>query len=612
MGCCFSTDDGAQETGSKPLLQNQAATPHQAAGHEERLAVKELQLFQRIDKNANGRITIDELRDALESDPAVQVALGWPKTLYQDLFDLLDPSRKTYVDRKSLGHYIKVHWLFKKLDTSGNGVISVWELENGLRSSPEVKKELGVPYRLAPSLFQQIDTDGNGAITLVEFYRYYTHAALSEEYQYPKDYNEMAVRLLKKMDADRSGTISPSELAAALRQDRSVQLELSWPAHLANELFMMLDPDQKNVVTLDALRRFCRIRWLFNIIDQNRSGFIDNFEFGLALQHPHMQRELGTRLHDAQKVFAELDVERNNDVSFLSFYRYFLKKPPLQNAPSAAPAPIVPEKPGDKYSVKKKFAEGAFGSVFLVERKTDGLQLIMKRPKLESGVTMEEIQQEAEMMKRLKHPHIVRLIESYQEHGVLILIVEFAAGGDLRTVQKGRPFPESKATRIFEESIDGLKFIHSRHILHRDLKPDNIFLTDGGSVKIGDMGLATSTEKQQHGFAYTQCGTPVYMAPEVMEGKKYNSKADMFSMGCILYELATGKLCFTNPAAIIKNQLPTDIPQWCASLVDVLLRQDPEARFSADQTLDSLRRKGRTPVGAPPIRNGAPNFRRHA
>ena len=112
-------------------------------------------------------------------------------------------------------------------------------------------------------------------------------------------------------------------------------------------------------------------------------------------------------------------------------------------------------------------------------------------------------------------------------------------GGDLDAFIKkrnGRRMTESEVLQIFVQISLGMKYVHDRKILHRDLKPQNIFLTSGGLCKIGDFGVS-KVLKNTCELAHTQIGTPYYMSPEIMDGKRYNSKTDIWSMGCILYEL---------------------------------------------------------------------------
>ena len=123
--------------------------------------------------------------------------------------------------------------------------------------------------------------------------------------------------------------------------------------------------------------------------------------------------------------------------------------------------------------------------------------------------------------------------------------MEYCGGGDLRTYIKKlkQPLPEDQVMFWFKQMVSGINYIHERKILHRDLKPDNIFLTSWFQLKIGDFGLSKCLSRT-FDMASTWCGTPVYMAPEVLGGKPYDQKADMWGLGCVLYELATRKRAF--------------------------------------------------------------------
>ena len=131
--------------------------------------------------------------------------------------------------------------------------------------------------------------------------------------------------------------------------------------------------------------------------------------------------------------------------------------------------------------------------------------------------------------------------------------MEYCAGGDLGTYikQQKQPLPEDQVMFWFKQMVSGINHVHERKILHRDLKPDNIFLTSWFQLKIGDFGLTKSLSRT-YDMASTWCGSPVYMAPEIHGGEPYNQKADMWGIGCILYELATGKLAFGGIPFILK------------------------------------------------------------
>ena len=146
------------------------------------------------------------------------------------------------------------------------------------------------------------------------------------------------------------------------------------------------------------------------------------------------------------------------------------------------------------------------------------------------------------MLQSLQHDNIVQYLDSSIDGDELIIVFEWAAAGDLkRQVRKanerGKPFEERVIWKYFSQICDAITHMHSRRILHRDLKPANVFLTLDGTVKVGDLGLGRMMS--EHTFeAHSKVGTPLYMSPEVLRGDGYDWKSDVWSLGCVLYELA--------------------------------------------------------------------------
>ncbi len=152
------------------------------------------------------------------------------------------------------------------------------------------------------------------------------------------------------------------------------------------------------------------------------------------------------------------------------------------------------------------------------------------------------------MLQSLQHDNIVQYLDSSIDGDELIIVFEWAAAGDLkRQVRKanerGKPFEERVIWKYFSQICDAITHMHSRRILHRDLKPANVFLTLDGTVKVGDLGLGRMMS--EHTFeAHSKVGTPLYMSPEVLRGDGYDWKSDVWSLGCVLYELAVLKSPF--------------------------------------------------------------------
>ena len=208
---------------------------------------------------------------------------------------------------------------------------------------------------------------------------------------------------------------------------------------------------------------------------------------------------------------------------------------------------------------------------------------------------------EIAVLKQLRHPFIIRHIDSFSNGFDLCLVLEFADGGDMAARIQGKRrehdyFSEAQILRWFTQILLGLAFIHSKNIMHRDIKPQNIFLTrNGESALIGDFGVCRVMESKQH-LAETIIGTPYYMAPELYQHRPYSIKSDIWALGCLLYEMSALTVPFeakdvhslsvrvcrgSNPA------FPARYSNSLRSLFNSMLQRDYHARPTADQLLAS-------------------------
>ncbi|KAK8895083.1 hypothetical protein M9Y10_023525 [Tritrichomonas musculus] len=254
----------------------------------------------------------------------------------------------------------------------------------------------------------------------------------------------------------------------------------------------------------------------------------------------------------------------------------------------------------NKYEIVKTLGQGGYGKANLVRRKTDKKLFVEKEVRLTSlgPKDREGAIQEAKLLASLKHPYIVEYEESFQERGNLYIIMGYADGGDLakKIESRGnRLFTEDEILHDFIEVALAIKYIHDRKICHRDLKGQNIFLTKDGTIKLGDFGISKILE---HTFqaCRTQIGTPFYLSPEICQGRNYNTKTDIWSLGCILYELCTLKHAFNAPNMkqlmmnIIQARytpVPSQYSQDLRSLVDRMLTKEPEKRPTINQILNT-------------------------
>ncbi|XP_074735609.1 serine/threonine-protein kinase Nek4 isoform X3 [Strix uralensis] len=181
------------------------------------------------------------------------------------------------------------------------------------------------------------------------------------------------------------------------------------------------------------------------------------------------------------------------------------------------------------YCFLRAVGKGSYGEVSLVRHQQDSKQYVIKKLNLKNASNRERkaAEQEAQLLSQLKHPNIVTYRESWQgEDGLLYIVMGFCEGGDLYhklKEQKGKLLPENQVVEWFVQIAMALQYLHEKHILHRDLKTQNVFLTRTNIIKVGDLGIAKVLENQ-YDMASTLIGTPYYMSPEVFSNKPYNYK----------------------------------------------------------------------------------------
>ena len=204
-----------------------------------------------------------------------------------------------------------------------------------------------------------------------------------------------------------------------------------------------------------------------------------------------------------------------------------------------------------KYKVKKLLGEGSFGKAFLCSRDSDEDLCVIKQIKVEDMTKQEkdDVINESTILSKLDHPNIIKFFEFFESktpQQTFNIVTEYADGGDLSEKikeQNKTPFKESDILDYFTQICLALKHIHEKKIIHRDLKSGNVFLMKSGLVKLGDFGIA-KTFKNTMDKAKTMVGTPYYLSPEIIQGKPYDNKSDIWSLGVLLYEMMTFKMPF--------------------------------------------------------------------
>ncbi|KAM8784584.1 serine/threonine-protein kinase Nek3-like [Rhynchonycteris naso] len=251
----------------------------------------------------------------------------------------------------------------------------------------------------------------------------------------------------------------------------------------------------------------------------------------------------------------------------------------------------------DGYTVLRVIGEGSFGRALLVQQESSDQMFAMKEIRLpKSFSATQDSRKEAVLLAKMKHPNIVAFKESFEAEGYLYIVMEYCDGGDLMQKiqhQKGKLFPENMILNWFTQMCLGVNHIHKKHVLHRDIKSKNIFLTQNGKVKLGDFGSARLLSSTM-AFACTYVGTPYYVPPEIWENMPYNNKSDIWSLGCILYELCTLKHPFQAnswKSLILKicqgsmNPLPSHYSYELQHLIKQIFKRNPSDRPSATTLL---------------------------
>lgn len=255
------------------------------------------------------------------------------------------------------------------------------------------------------------------------------------------------------------------------------------------------------------------------------------------------------------------------------------------------------------FDIQEKLGSGNFAVVKKAARRANGQIVALKIVKKSTlkPKELETIHDEVEIMQRIDHPNCVRLFDIYESSEKLYMAMEYLEGGELfeRIVQKEK-FSEHEAAEAIKQIAEGLKHLHNVGVVHRDLKPENLLYEtkeDNSRIKITDFGLA-KYRTENLDLMTSCCGTPGYVAPEVLKHQAYDEKCDLWSLGVILYILLCGFPPFhsDNTAELYRQIKKGDYsfpdPYWtnvsdlAKDLVTRLLKVDPKERLTAEQVLN--------------------------
>ncbi|KAG1709599.1 hypothetical protein DVH05_020257 [Phytophthora capsici] len=248
-----------------------------------------------------------------------------------------------------------------------------------------------------------------------------------------------------------------------------------------------------------------------------------------------------------------------------------------------------------RYLIRESFAAGAYGKVCSGQDKSSLEEVAVKIvPKyiLISPEEKQSVIREQVIHKDLNHPHIVKLLDVYEDDGAHYFILERADSGSLNTMITGAGIEESRCREFFRQLLQALEYLHSNNIVHHDIKPHNVLLDDDGTiVKLCDFGASRAFDAHETSLPFAGIfGTVGYIAPELLDGKvSYGPAIDMFSAGIMLFEMVFGYGPFYPPSACTHQELefpsrPKASPQ-VKQLLTRLLEKDPAKRITAAQAL---------------------------
>ena len=250
----------------------------------------------------------------------------------------------------------------------------------------------------------------------------------------------------------------------------------------------------------------------------------------------------------------------------------------------------------DFYREGEKFiGKGGFGEVWKVIHKKTNLTYVIKvidKISIYEQKLVDQMNREIEMMYKLNHPHVMKLVNHFEDDDKFYMIMPYAAKGQLYSLLRRQVrFDQRTTAQYMRETIEAVRYLHSfsPKIIHRDIKPENLLLDENYRIKLSDFGWANYQEENQ--LRKTFCGTPEYLSPEMIRKTGHNYLVDIWTLGVLLFELLAGYAPFTgaNQSELFMNikklkiNWPIDFPPLAKNLVTKILKLNPKERLSIEE-----------------------------
>ena len=281
-----------------------------------------------------------------------------------------------------------------------------------------------------------------------------------------------------------------------------------------------------------------------------------------------------------------------------------LPSPSSTSSPPSSSSSTTTRRSVGQYIVTKRLGHGSFATVWRGHHRTTNAPVAIKsisRSKLSGHVKhADNLQSEISILRTLQSPHIVQLLDLQSSERHIYLILEFCAGGDLsHFLRQHKALPLPLVQHFARHLMLGLQLLHSKQLIHRDLKPQNLLLDQAthpmqATLKLADFGFARELEGED--LAATLCGSPLYMAPEILRYQPYDGKADLWSVGAIVYEMVAGRPPYTgqNHLELLQRidreevHFPAtlQVSAECVDFIVRLLKRRPEERMSFEHFFD--------------------------